>query len=107
MKKLRAGSKVTIKINGKEIETVIDKGGVQRLPSNRIFRYLICDGGSYKKSDGFNLAKFDLNALWIDMHNKKYTKVEVRQLYQNIGYSVCGYAEVFPRDKIENPLWDK
>ena len=80
------GDKIVIYINGRPIETFIDKDGAQRLPYNSALAWL-CRGK-------FNaLADFPVD--------------ERRQIYQNIGYAVDGYAEVFEADKIVNPLWDE
>jgi hypothetical protein len=78
--------KIVVYINGRPIETFIDKEGIQRLPYNSALSCL-CVGK-------FNaLADFPVD--------------ERRQIYQNIGYSIDGYEEIFPDDKIENPLREK
>jgi hypothetical protein len=87
----KPGEKVMIKINGREIETVIDPGGIQRLPCNRALA-MLC----YRK--------------YTDLHTwlgeGRVSEEEVREIYQNIGYSVRGYAKVFEKDNIENPVWE-
>ena len=37
-----------------------------------------------------------LNDLWIEYANKRFTKEEVMQFYRDIGYSLCGFTEIFP-----------
>lgn len=73
-------------INGVRYATVIIDG-VQRFPTNRAVRWLI---NKYEP----------LNELW-----RTYGPVDddLRELYRLIGYSVCGYGDIFPRDKITNP----
>ena len=41
MKKVKPGDKVIIKVNGKKVETTIDKDGVQRFPLNRIIGFVM------------------------------------------------------------------
>lgn len=88
----KPGDKITIKINGEEIETRIDGQDVQRLP---------CDKGLAIAMEG------QYNWLW-QVHQLGYiSKKKMRKIYQNIGYSVCGYSEIFPKDEIENPAWEE
>jgi hypothetical protein len=37
----------------------------------------------------------DLNNLWTDFHNGMFSLEEMMKFYMEIGYSLCGYAEVF------------
>lgn len=98
-RKLKPGTKIPIKINGKKIITVIDDGGVQRLPNNKVLAYLVRgQAGS---------GTFGMNKLWSFHDSGMFSEEDVRFVYQNIGYSVCGYSEIFGKDKIENPLWRK
>jgi len=85
-----------IKINGKEIQTYL-VDDVQRLPNNRIIRHM------------FDVLenRFDFNLMSTMVNRGIFSTEEVRQIYQNIGYSVCGYGEIFGEDEIENPLWEK
>lgn len=86
----------TIKINGRPVNTRTDKGGVQRLPRCR------------KLSELVNCGALDLNNLAVAVKRDGTCSVETRRwVYQQLGYSVTGYVEVFPQDKIENPLWDR
>jgi hypothetical protein len=83
-----------IKINGKEIQTYL-VNNVQRLPENRIIRYLFDVAG-----DGF-----DFNKMSLMVSRGMFSVEEIQQIYQYIGYSVCGYGEIF-EDEIINPMWD-
>lgn len=86
----------TIKINGRPVKTRIDKHGVQRLPNCRALSALI------------DCRALDLNNLAVAVKRDGTCSVETRRwVYQRSGVSVTGYAEVFPQDKIENPLWKK
>jgi len=85
--------KMEIKINGKPIETkMVD--GVQRLPCNSVIRYMLDTH-----------PDFDMNRMAYKQGHGDFSEDEVRMIYQNIGYSVCGYSDIFPDDEIENPLW--
>jgi hypothetical protein len=77
----------TVMVSGKSFPTVIDEQGVQRFKMNAAVRWCV--------------DHVSLNALWI----AGLPKNDVRALYRMMGYSVCGYADVFPGDKIENPTW--
>ena len=96
-KKYRKGTKILIKINGKPIETKIDENGYQRLPRNHAIDWLCM----YSPKGPM------MNELWKFHAAGGCTKQEMREIYQNIGYSVCGYSEMFPNDKIENPVWEE
>ena len=84
-----------IRINGKEIETTIDESGIQRLPHNRIISHLMRTHST-----------LDYNTLSWKVQEGEFSEEERRFIYQNVGYSVCGYADIFPDDEIENPMWE-
>lgn len=88
------GKLIIVKINGVEIQTHMDDDGVQRLPSDPVLHRML---------DHCQETGMDLCRLWRDA---EYKEAAMRLLYQNIGYSVCGYLDVFDSDEIENPLWD-
>lgn len=96
--KMTTQKKIKVKISGKEYDTVM-VDGVQRFPQNKIIRDLLDHATEY--------GKFGMNEIARDTHLKKYSPAERRELYRLVGYSVCGYAEIFEHDKIENPLWKK
>jgi len=85
---------IIVRINGKSIETTVDKRGVQVLPNHRVIRALMEN------------ARVDLGKLMELVTQGCIPENDIRFIYQNIGYSVCGYADMFPGDEIENPLWD-
>lgn len=83
-------------INRKRFPTVlVDK--VQRFPANRIIRDLV-DAAR----DGL---KLDLNEIAIRAAKGMYSKEEMHELYRLIGYSVCGFSEVFEDDRIGSSMW--
>lgn len=89
------GDKVTIRINGVEIETEIDQAGVQRMPRLLELDALVDTG------------LLDFNKLAMAVATGKVSMDVRRWVYQRIGFSVCGYADSFPEDEINNPLWEK
>lgn len=75
---------------------IIDDKGVRRFPANSLYRHLV------------NIKQVDLNRLCLDYQKGKFTKEEYMDFYRGIGYSVCGFAEIFGDDvDIENPVWGK
>lgn len=73
-------------INGKKHKTVT-MDGVQRFKENRIV--------SAFQEAASNGMKFDMNLLWIMYQRGAFTRAEMMQFYRLIGYSVCGFEEVF------------
>ena len=90
--------KGTATISGKKYRTVMD-GTVQRFKSNRVIS-VILDSASAG-------LKLDLNEIWIMAQNGCYSKEEMMELYRLIGYSVCGFSEVFAQCSVESSLWKK
>jgi hypothetical protein len=88
------GEVITIKINGRPIDTTIDVDGRQRLPERPIIRYLM------------HRAGMDFNELGTLAMIGMVPPDDRRFIYQNIGYTLNGYKELFPGDDIENPLRD-
>lgn len=83
-------------VNGVKYDTVL-VGGVQRFRANRIVRDLVnaaCEG-----------KKLDLNEIALRAARGGYSKAEMQELYRLMGYSVCGFSEVFESDKIDSSLW--
>jgi len=91
---VKPGDEIIIEINGKSIITTIDKNGTQRLPEDDLLRELI------------DSELLSLNKLATYVCAGRFPEDLKRKIYQNIGYSVCGYSEVFTNDEISNPLWD-
>lgn len=88
---------VKVKINGKEFNTIIDSDKVQRFPTDSLIRHLV------------DTKQVDLNGLSIDYQKGKFTLEEYQAFYMGMGYSLCGFEEVFGQGniklKIKNPLW--
>jgi len=95
--KAKPGDQITVKVNGKPVETFIDKNGIQRFTHNKIITYLTRG----------NQEWFNMNALWDMVDMGMFTMDEARLIYQNNGYDLGGYLEIFEDDKIENPLEKK
>jgi hypothetical protein len=83
-------------INRKRYPTVtVDR--VQRFRANRIVRDLL-DAAR----DGH---KLDMNMIIVRAAHGDYCKEEMHELYRLIGYSVCGFSEVFEGDSVGSDLW--
>jgi hypothetical protein len=78
-----------VEVSGKRYPTIIDDHGVQRFRTNKAVKFAI--------------DAIDMNVLWMSNPPKNH----LREMYRMIGYSVCGYAEIFPGDSISNPMWKK
>ena len=88
---------IEVKIDGVVYQSIIAKNGVQRFSYNKLYRHLVDSG------------QVDLNKLSRDYQEKKFTLKEYMEFYRGLGYSVCGYLDIF-RDKIkeiEYLEWDK
>jgi hypothetical protein len=84
-----------ITIGDRQIETtIIDK--VQRLPRNPVY------------DDLCSLGLVDLNQMANKYHTGQLSFETYLEFYLNIGYSVCGFAELssFEHLAIKNPLWE-
>ena len=97
MKDYKPGDKITILVNGKPYETYIDEHGVQRFPMSTVIDHL------------FNAGRLDLNQLSVDYQNGKFDKDDYMKLNMDLGYSVCGFADLslFEDYEIMNPVWNE
>jgi hypothetical protein len=99
------GTIIPIKINGKTVNTTIDKNGTQRLPKDEIIDKLF-------NADLLDLNKIAQVAAGMSIprpfgFNGTFTAEDRLTLYREyLGYSVSGFGEVFPDAEIENPLWE-
>lgn len=75
--------------NTRTYETIIDESGRVRFPLNRIV------------AAALDTNAINLNRVAVCVAEKLYSKVEQRELQRLIGYSISGYAELWPRAKIE------
>lgn len=91
------GSIIPVTINGEQFMSVIDHQGIQRFSRVRQIDELV------------NASVIDLNQLAIATKKARPQVSEDtrRWLYRAMGYSLTGYAEIFPRDIIANPLWNE
>ena len=94
--KYEPGDVITITVGDHKVETTIDANGVQRLPKNPVYSAL------------FDSGALSLNQLAIAYAQKKISFEHYLDYYLNIGYSVCGFAELsnFQHLEIKNPVWD-
>lgn len=86
------------KINGVKYPTVV-VDGVQRFRENRIIRDLVDAGREGRR--------LDLNEIAIRTDKDRYSRHEQQELYRLIGYSICGFAEVFDEDEIQSSDWQE
>ncbi len=86
-----------ITIGDIKINTWYDEHGVQRLPRNEVYCAL------------FDSGALDLNKLVVAYLQNKISFEHYLEYYLNIGYSVCGFAELnnFQHLPIKNPVWEK
>lgn len=84
-----------IKVNGKEYETAFDSEGVQRFKKNSTICFLV-DSGQV------NLNKLSIYCYLYD----KFSYIDYMEFIMQTGYSVSGFADLFPDAEIENPLWE-
>lgn len=98
------GEYIMILVDNMPVLTQIDEHGVQRFRKNSVIRHLVDSG------------MVDLNTLVLDFIAGKFSGVDYQEFYQGLGYSVCGFDELFgpgsawvdngnPPVKIFNPLW--
>lgn len=93
--KFEPGTQITILLDDKPYETVIDAFGVQRFPTNEVLDHL------------FRSKRLDLNQLAIDYQCGKFSKNDYMVIMMGLGYSVAGFADLsaFSGVRIDNPLW--
>ena len=89
------GEIVIIKIGGKEYNTIIDSEGVQRFPTNKLFRHLVDEG------------MVNLNSLAVAYTRGLFSQEEFMMFCMGLGYSVSGFSDLsfFEELEIENLLW--
>jgi hypothetical protein len=75
------------------IETVV---GTWRFKPNSIIEYLLEYHGEQTKKDSGNNG--GLNLIWDKACNDEFTLKEMVELYIHMGYSLCGFYEVFGDD---------
>lgn len=107
--KLTPGDRICILLDGAPVDTEIDDHGTQRFIQNDVIDWLIRSG------------QIDLNKLWVDYYTNTdctISREALMEFYQAIGYSVCGFDEVFGPSssfvdngnvpcEILNPVWEQ
>lgn len=94
-KQYKPGDTILIKVGARRVVTTIDDSGVQRLPKNKFY------------CDLLDANLIDLNNLAIAYQRGKISFDDYLEFYLNIGYSVCGFADLssFEHLEISNPVW--
>ena len=80
------GDHIAILVDGSPVETVIDELGTQRFLQNSVIDWL------------FKSGQLDINRLWVDFYitpECEVTRNGLIEIYQALGYSVCGFEEVW------------
>lgn len=97
MEKCMNDDEIIVRVGGKEYQTFIDDKGVQRFKANSVLDYLS------------NFGIIDLNAICLDYHEGKFSKIDYAEFNMMLGYSVCGFCDLneFEDMEIYNPLWEK
>lgn len=87
---------IPVKVSGRTYLTYIDKHKVQRFLSDPLIV------GAHEA------GLLDLNKMHVLFLQKKLgSKRRYMEFKMSLGYSVCGFADLFPYAKIENPLWEQ
>lgn len=74
---------VTILIDGHAVDTYLDEYGVQRFIPCGVIQYL------------FENDQVDMNQLFTAFLNDEFTLEEYQSFYQDLGFSIGGFEEVF------------
>lgn len=85
-----------IKVGGKEYPTIFTKTGVQRFIADPLIEGLLDNG------------MLDLNEIeYLFLTKKPWSKRRHMEFKMALGYSISGFADLFPYAKIENPFWEE
>jgi hypothetical protein len=84
---------ITVTVDGKKYDTFMDERGVQRFVPNMFVCWML-DGGH-----------LDLNEISIAYRKATWLKRGYQEFHMALGYSVCGFADLWPAADIENSLW--
>lgn len=74
------------RIFGHQVVETSESPPVWRWRQNGLVRWVTAEG---------NPNRLDLNRLWSDFHRGHATVYEMMKFYMQLGYSLCGFAEVF------------
>ena len=75
------------------------KGLVVRFKANKVVLFL-----AVKAVTG---VKCDMNDIWTAYGNKAFSRNDLREYYQLIGYSVSGFGDIFYKTKQDKALVNK
>jgi hypothetical protein len=100
------GDRITVRVGGQEYETVV-VNGIQRFVEdkhNPLYRRLRSRYDGVINPDG-DIA--DLNEMTVMAAKGKISPREYAEFNMALGYSVCGFADIFDSTfHIDNPLWN-
>lgn len=74
---------ITILVNGEPKATYLDEHGVQRFVPGGVIVFL------------FENNQIDMNRLFLAFMADEFTLEDYQEFYQDLGFSVCGFEEVF------------
>ena len=84
---------------------VVEDGGVWRWRASALVRRLTGGDGPFYAGKDYNAltrtlrGSIDLNALWLDFYRGAFPLADLMRFYMDLGYSLCGFAEVFGQDE--------
>jgi len=90
-------------------QIVVSNEGIIRWKENQLVRHLTGAGCQFHapaqwvgeiSNQIFNDGSINLNGLAIAALNQKFTLEEYMKFYMGIGYSLCGYSEVFGQREV-------
>lgn len=93
--KHNTGDIITIKVDNRLYSTIIDDNGIQRFIANNVLVYLLS-----------NSPAVILNDIALEYQYGKITKQSYQEFHMLIGYSVCGFQDLWPDANIENSAWE-
>lgn len=55
----------------------------------------------FKGNRAVRFASFDLNAMWLEAQRNEWPVEEMMEFYRMLGYSLCGFSEIFTDELIK------
>lgn len=93
--KFITGDTITIKVDNRLYNTIIDANGIQRFIANDALVYLLN-----------NSPAAILNDIALEYQYGNITKQAYQEFHMLTGYSLCGFQDLWPDVNIENPMWE-
>jgi hypothetical protein len=88
-------------------EVIEDNNEVWRFKENRLVDHIhdncpvYTPPGNYGRHSNIIRASLDLNNLWSDFHSGSFSLEELVKFYMGLGYSLCGFCDVFGQHEAE------